>query len=89
MQPVGQRRGRILYYGRDLEEVSQYTQSAKIGFVFQNPDTQIVTDKVWHELAFGLESIGMPQDMIRVRVAEMASYFGIQNWFYALSVSSE
>lgn len=82
LQPVGQRSGRILYYGRDLEEVSQYTQSAKIGFVFQNPDTQIVTDKVWHELAFGLESIGMPQDMIRVRVAEMASYFGIQNWFY-------
>ncbi|MEE0289561.1 MAG: ECF transporter S component [Lachnospiraceae bacterium] len=82
LQPVGQRSGRILYYGRDLEEVSQYTQSAKIGFVFQNPDTQIVTDKVWHELAFGLESIGMSQDMIRVRVAEMASYFGIQNWFY-------
>lgn len=82
LQPVGQRSGRILYYGRDLEGVSQYTQSAKIGFVFQNPDTQIVTDKVWHELAFGLESIGMPQDMIRVRVAEMASYFGIQNWFY-------
>lgn len=82
LQPVGQRSGRILYYGGDLEEVSQYTQSAKIGFVFQNPDTQIVTDKVWHELAFGLESIGMPQDMIRVRVAEMASYFGIQNWFY-------
>lgn len=82
LQPVGQRSGRILYYGRDLEEVSQYTQSAKIGFVFQNPDTQIVTDMVWHELAFGLESIGMPQDMIRVRVAEMASYFGIQNWFY-------
>lgn len=82
LQPVGQRSGRILYYGRDLEEVSQYTQSAKIGFVFQNPDTQVVTDKVWHELAFGLESIGMPQDMIRVRVAEMASYFGIQNWFY-------
>ena len=82
LQPVGQRSGRILYYGRDLEEVSQYTQSAKIGFVFQNPDTQIVTDKVWHELAFGLESIGMPQNMIRVRVAEMASYFGIQNWFY-------
>ena len=82
LQPVGQRSGRVLYYGSDLEEVSQYTQSAKIGFVFQNPDTQIVTDKVWHELAFGLESIGMPQDMIRVRVAEMASYFGIQNWFY-------
>lgn len=82
LQPVGQRSGRILYYGRDLEELSQYTQSAKIGFVFQNPDTQIVTDKVWHELAFGLESIGMPQDMICVRVAEMASYFGIQNWFY-------
>lgn len=48
----------------------------------QDPDAQIVTDKVWHELAFGLESLGCDVRTMRMRVAEMASYFGIQNWFH-------
>ena len=48
----------------------------------QNPDNQIVTDKVWHELAFGLESLGVSTSDIRTKVAEMASFFGIENWFH-------
>ena len=48
----------------------------------QDPENQIVTDKVWHELAFGLESLGYDTPTIRRRVAEMASFFGIQTWFY-------
>ena len=48
----------------------------------QDPDAQIVTDKVWHELAFGLESLGCDVRTMRMRVAEMASYFGIQTWFH-------
>ncbi len=56
--------------------------SNSIGFVMQNPDAQIVCDKVWHELAFGLESMGCKNSEIRTRVAEMASFFGIQNWYY-------
>ena len=65
-----------------MAELGQRAQSERIGFVQQSPDNQIVTDKVWHELAFGLESLGLDTPTIRRRVAEMASYFGIQNWFY-------
>ena len=43
----------------------------------QDPENQIVTDKVWHELAFGLESLGVSNQEIRRRVAEMTSFFGI------------
>ena len=65
---------------RDEEHIWDVRKTA--GMVFQNPDNQIVTDKVWHELAFGLESLGYSNADIRIRVAEMASYFGIQDWFY-------
>lgn len=82
LTPHGERTGRVLFEGVPLEEVSQRDQSAKIGFVMQNPDAQIVTDKVWHELAFGLESLGCDKDSMRFRVVEMASYFGIESWFH-------
>lgn len=82
LTPHGKRSGRILFCGTPLEEVPQEEQAARIGYVMQNPDEQIVTDKVWHELAFGLESLGCDQKTMRARVAEMACYFGIQDWFH-------
>ena len=82
LTPHGEKTGEIYFDGTILNEVSFRDQSSKIGFVMQNPDNQVVTDKVWHELAFGLESLGYEQKIIRTKVAEMASYFGIQNWFH-------
>ena len=82
LAPHGVKSGRILLDGQALETVSLRDQSAAIGYVMQDPDAQIVTDKVWHELAFGLENLGTPEDVMRLRVAEMASYFGIQDWFH-------
>ena len=82
LTPNGKRIGEILFRGVPLKQVSDREQSEKIGFVMQNPDDQIVTDKVWHELAFGLESLGCDQKEMRGRVAEMACYFGIQDWFH-------
>ena len=82
LTPNGKRTGEILFRGIPLKEVSDRDQSEKIGFVMQNPNDQIVTDKVWHELAFGLESLGCDQKTMRGRVAEMACYFGIQDWFH-------
>ncbi|MCM1273546.1 MAG: energy-coupling factor transporter ATPase [Clostridium sp.] len=80
--PSGKRTGEILFHGCSIEEMDVRTQAAAIGYVMQNPDNQIVTDKVWHELAFGLESLGCDTNTIRLKVAEMASYFGIQDWFH-------
>ena len=82
LAPHGRRLGSIRFEGCPLEELDQREQSAGIGFVQQDPENQIVTDKVWHELAFGLESLGYDTPTIRRRVAEMASFFGIQTWFY-------
>ena len=80
--PHGERLGQILLDGQPLERLSQADSSRRIGFVQQNVDNQLVTDKVWHELAFGLESLGYETPVIRRRVAEMASFFGIEDWFY-------
>ena len=82
LTPHGTRTGSILFNGTELSMLDRKTQACAIGFVMQNPDEQIVTDKVWHELAFGLESIGCEQKTMQLRVAEMASYFGLQHWFY-------
>ncbi|MFF2886386.1 ABC transporter ATP-binding protein [Paenibacillus sp. NPDC057967] len=82
LTPHGKRDGMIYFQGEPLSSVGQRRQALEIGFVQQNPDNQLVTDKVWHELAFGLESLGYDQRTIRLRVAEMASFFGIQAWFH-------
>ena len=82
LTPSGKSGGQVLFHGVPLKEVPDRDQAGKIGFVMQNPDDQIVTDKVWHELAFGLESLGCDQKTMRSRVAEMACYFGIQDWFH-------
>ena len=81
LAPYGRVSGKIDFCGRPLAELSQREQAQSIGFVQQSPDNQIVTDKVWHELAFGLESLGLDSREMRLRVAEMASFFGIQTWF--------
>lgn len=82
LAPHGNKSGNILFEGKPLDILEQREQASKIGFVQQNPDNQLVTDKVWHELTFGLESLGTNSETIRVRVAEMASFFGIQTWFH-------
>lgn len=79
--PHGEKQGAVYYKGEDVEKLDDKISAQKIGFVFQKPDQQIVTDKVWHELAFGLESLGYDSDYIRLRVGEMANYFGITSLF--------
>ena len=71
LAPLGEVSGNILSPGG----------STRIGYVMQRPEQQIVTDKVWHELAFGAENLRMPQAQIARRVAEISGYFGIEDIF--------
>ena len=87
LAPLGERIGAVRYRGTSIEELDDHTAAASIGFVLQRPEQQIVTDKVWHELAFGLENLGISRERIALRIAEMASYFGIEDW-YARDVST-
>ena len=81
LTPAGARGGTVYYRGQPLDEVPELTSAMEIGYVQQNPENQIVTDYVWHELAFGLENMALPTRMIQRKVSEMASFFGMEEWF--------
>ena len=73
--------GEILFDGEEITALSMRDNAARIGYVAQNPEEEIVTDKVWHELAFTLENLGAKQSRIARRIAEISSFFGIDSWF--------
>lgn len=79
--PAGAGDGTVYYREQPLSEVPELTSAMEIGYVQQNPDNQIVTDYVWHELAFGLENMALPTSVIQRKVSEMASFFGMEEWF--------
>ena len=83
LAPVGKREGEILFCGKAMDEVDARTSARCIGFVAQNPESQTVTDKVWHELAFGMENLGYGADEMRLRAGELANYFGINGWLHS------
>lgn len=82
ISPHGQLDGEIVFMDQPLSDIAKRKEVSEIGFVMQNPENSIVTDKVWHELAFGLESLGVSNTEIQRRVAEMTSFFGINDWFH-------
>lgn len=79
--PHGKRTGNIFYNNLPIESLDLHTSASEIAYVAQNPEAQIVTDKVWHEMAFGMENLGADTEKIRLRVGETANYFGINTWF--------
>lgn len=82
LRPNGELQGKVLYNGVDIAVMDERASVTEIGYVMQNPDNQTVTDKVWHELAFGLESLGEKTDIIRRKVAEVCGFFGIGEWYH-------
>lgn len=82
IRPAGSVSGTIYYNNIEIGTFTNEQQAKKIGYVMQNPEHQIVTDKVWHELAFGLENFGEKSENIRAKVAEIAEYFDITGWYH-------
>lgn len=80
--PVGKKKGQIIFDGKDICSLDDRMAASQIGFVWQDVNAQLVTDKVWHELAFGLESLGYDNGYVRRRVAEMGSFFGLGDIFH-------
>lgn len=79
--PLGDLSGSIRINGRELSELSEREAAFTVGYVMQDPEQQIVTDKVWHELSFGLENMGLSNSVMQRTIAETASFFGIEDWF--------
>ena len=82
MTPGGTVSGEIRFQGSLISDIPPQESAARIAFVGQSPDAGIITDRVWHELAFGAESLGWDKDQIRARVAETASFFGLSELFH-------
>lgn len=78
--PYGRSEGSVTFHGVPISRLEDREAAGQIGYVFQDPDNQIVTDRVWHELAFGLENLGFPKDAMDRRIAEVSNYFGIASW---------
>ncbi|WP_418954286.1 ABC transporter ATP-binding protein [Tractidigestivibacter sp.] len=81
VSPTGTLVGNVLAFGKDVRKFSPVESAQTVGLVFQNPDSQIVCDTVWHEMAFGLENLGTPVSEMRRRVAETCMFFGMEPWF--------
>lgn len=77
--PEGIRTGNAKYAGKDIEKLDELTSACDIGYLFQNPDSQLVMDTVIQEIAFPLENIAVPTGEIRNRVSEIVTFFGIND----------
>lgn len=81
--PLGDLQGSITIFGQDIQDMDVLASTQTVGYVFQNPEAQIVCDTVWHEMAFGLENLGIPDAEMHRRIAETCYFFGMEPWFRA------
>lgn len=82
LAPFGNISGDILYRGKSLQNWDTTTLAREIGFVFQDPDNQIVMDEVLQEIVFGMEHINVPPREMKKRVAELVHFFGVDHLLY-------
>ena len=80
--PAGERAGELRVLGEDVADMGVRASAERVGYVFQDPENQIVCETVWHEMAFGLENLGVSRDEMRRRVAETSYFFGLEDWLH-------
>ena len=80
--PAGECTGDARVLGENVADMDVRASAERVGYVFQDPENQIVCETVWHEMAFGLENLGMSRDEMRRRVAETSYFFGLEDWLH-------
>lgn len=80
--PAGTRSGELRVLGEPVADMDVRASAERVGYVFQDPENQIVCETVWHEMAFGLENLGVSRDEMRRRVAEASYFFGLEDWLH-------
>ena len=80
--PAGERTGELRVLGENVADMDVRASAERVGYVFQDPENQIVCETVWHEMAFGLENLGVSRDEMRRRVAETSYFFGLEDWLH-------
>lgn len=80
--PAGERTGDARVLGENVADMDVRASAECVGYVFQDPENQIVCETVWHEMAFGLENLGLARDEMRRRVAETSYFFGLEDWLH-------
>ena len=80
--PAGELTGELRVLGEDVADMDVRASAERVGYVFQDPENQIVCETVWHEMAFGLENLGLVRDEMRRRVAETSYFFGLEDWLH-------
>ena len=82
ISPTGECAGELRVLGERVADMDVRASAERVGYVFQDPENQIVCETVWHEMAFGLENLGMSRDEMRRRVAETSYFFGLEDWLH-------
>ncbi len=80
--PAGERTGELRVLGEPVADMDVRASAERVGYVFQDPENQIVCETVWHEMAFGLENLGLARDEMRRRVSETSYFFGLEDWLH-------
>lgn len=80
--PTGEYAGELRVLGESVADMEVRASAERVGYVFQDPENQIVCETVWHEMAFGLENLGLARDEMRRRVAETSYFFGLEDWLH-------